>query len=409
MPGMTRRIVLGIVSVMLAAHGLVGRPGSRGQAVVQAAGTAAAGIHVALDNPLDELRPGETIALDRGELDRIVPGFDVKQAVVVDASGRAVLSQLVDTDGDESPDQLVFQCDFLPGETKAFELRVGQRGSPTRADFLVYGRLVRERHDDFAWENDRIAHRMYGPDLETWKQEPLTSSGVDVWVKRVPRLVINDWYMVDDYHRDQGEGADLYSVGTSRGCGGLGIWANGQLYVSRNFTASRVLANGPIRLVFELDYAPWDAGGGRVSETKRVVLDAGSQFDSFESTFKGAQGPLQVGIGIAKHAGGSLRVAEGSEWMETWEPLQDGKSGHLGCAVVLSPGSQAAAESTETDHLLVTSVDESMPLRYYAGCGWDRGGHIADLAAWSQAVQDLSRRLAAPIRVSLAPTVGTQP
>jgi len=76
---------------------------------------------------------------------------------------------------------------------------------------------VRERRDDFAWENDRVAHRMYGAALETWVQEPLTSSGVDVWVKRTPRLVINDWYLVDDYHRDTGEGADLYSVGRTRG------------------------------------------------------------------------------------------------------------------------------------------------------------------------------------------------
>ena len=81
---------------------------------------------------------------------------------------------------------------------------------------------MRERRDDFAWENDRTAHRMYGKALETWAQEPLTSSSVDVWFKRTRRLVINDWYMVDDYHRDNGEGADMYSAGKSRGCGGNG-------------------------------------------------------------------------------------------------------------------------------------------------------------------------------------------
>ena len=37
------------------------------------------------------------------------------------------------------------------------------------------------------------------------------------------KLVVNDWYMTDDYHQDHGEGADLYGVGKSRGCGGLGI------------------------------------------------------------------------------------------------------------------------------------------------------------------------------------------
>ena len=36
----------------------------------------------------------------------------------------------------------------------------------------------------------------------------LTSSAVDVWVKRVPQLVINGWYMLDNYHSDHGEGGN---------------------------------------------------------------------------------------------------------------------------------------------------------------------------------------------------------
>ena len=35
--------------------------------------------------------------------------------------------------------------------------------------------------------------------------------------------------MVDDYHRDTGEGADFYSAGKSRGCGGSGLWRDGKL------------------------------------------------------------------------------------------------------------------------------------------------------------------------------------
>ena len=97
-----------------------------------------------------------------------------------------------------------------------------------KADFRAYGRFVRERRDDFAWENDLVAHRMYGAALETWAQEPLTSSAVDVWVKKTNRLVINDWYMTDDYHRDTGEGADLYSAGRTRGCGGNAVWVGRQ-------------------------------------------------------------------------------------------------------------------------------------------------------------------------------------
>ena len=256
-------------------------------------------VSVSVKNPLPAPRSSQTIALRLTDLRKVAPLLDPNKTIVVDAAGQAIPSQLVDMDGDESPDEIVLQADFGAGEIKTFTVAAGERRPLARSDFKVYGRFVRERHDDFAWENDRIAHRMYGAGLETWAKEPLTSSGVDIWAKRTSKLVINDWYMVDNYHHDNGDGGDFYSVGKSRGCGGLGIWQDGKLYVSRNFVTSRVLANGPIRLVFELGYAPWDAGGVRVAETKRVILDAGQGFDRFESIFKedGQDRALDVAVG----------------------------------------------------------------------------------------------------------------
>ena len=359
-------------------------------------------ITVTVANPMAAPRSRETISLDSAALVKVAPGFELKTALVVDATGKPVLSQLVDMDGDESPDEIVFQTDLGAKETKTFQLKVGKREPAALADYKVYGRFVRERHDDFAWENDLVAHRVYGPDLETCKKEPLTSSGVDIWVKRVPRLVVNDWYMTDDYHQDHGEGADFYGVGKSRGCGGLGIWANGKLAVSKNFTNSRVLANGPIRLVFELSYAPWTAGSVTVGETKRVILDAGSHFNRFESTFTGAKGGLAVGLGISKHPGSTVKVDAKRGLMRTWEPLEDGKSGNLGCAIVLPPGLTAREQHIDSDYLLVASAPASGRLTYYAGSGWDRAGSIKDATAWAKEVQGLSNRLAAPVKVTLA-------
>jgi len=178
-------------------------------------------VSVTLVNPLAAPRPSETVVVTRAELFKVAPSFDITKALVVDAQGAPVLSQLVDMDGDEAPDQLVFQTNLGARETKTFELRLGQRPPASRAEFKVYGRFVRERHDDFAWENDLVAHRVYGTDLETYKKDPLVSSGVDVWVKRVPKLIANDWYLTGDYHRDLGEGADFYSVAKSRGCGAI--------------------------------------------------------------------------------------------------------------------------------------------------------------------------------------------
>jgi unsaturated rhamnogalacturonyl hydrolase len=369
--------------------------------------TCAAGadaVSVRVKNPLPASRTAATVSLRLGELQKVAPMLDAAKTVIVDASGHAVTSQLVDMDGDESPDEIVWQADFGAGESKAFTVQAGQRAAVARSDFKVYGRFVRERHDDFAWENDRIAHRMYGTGLETWAKEPLTSSGIDVWAKRTSKLVINDWYLVDDYHRDNGDGGDFYSVGKSRGCGGLGVWKDDKLYVSRNFVSSRVLANGPIRLVFELTYAPWDAGGAQVAETKRVILDAGQSFDRYQSVFQVGGGasaqPLDVGIGIAKHKGSTAQFDKAGGWLRTWEPLAE-PNGNLGCAIVV-PGA-AEYRATETDGLVVARLAARMPLVYYAGFGWDKSGVVRDADGWTQKVAAFAREVAMPLEVALSP------
>lgn len=55
------------------------------------------------------------------------------------------------------------------------------------SDFVTktYGRYVPERLDDFTWENDRIAYRMYGKALEVGGVG--NAYGIDVWVKRTNR------------------------------------------------------------------------------------------------------------------------------------------------------------------------------------------------------------------------------
>jgi unsaturated rhamnogalacturonyl hydrolase len=396
------------MAAVLAAGSSVATPATGVEPVAPAAAAASSGVvdqspelAVTVANPIAAARPRETVVVSAAQVAKAAPGFDLKKAQVFDGQGREVLSQLVDENGDDDVDALIFQVDLAGKESKRLKIVSGQRHPAAASEFRAYGRFVRERHDDFAWENDRVAHRMYGPDLETCKKEPLVSSGVDVWVKRVPNLVINAWYMTDDYHQDRGEGADFYGVGKSRGGGGLGIWSGGKLAVSRNFTQSRVLANGPIRLIFELSYAPWDAGGKSVSETKRVILDAGSSFNQFESRFSGQFAGLAAGIGIAKHAGATLNAEVAKGVMRVWEPLDGGKSGNLGLAIVLPPGAKAHPESTELDYLMVTPIPSSGRLVYHMGTAWDRAGAVADSAAWSKEIQVLAARHANPVKVSL--------
>ena len=361
-------------------------------------------LRVAVTSELDTARSDETVELPLAILTPAFRAEDLPRIRVTErGSDRAHLAQAVDTDGDGAFDQLVFQAGFEARATRTFVLARGDAVALRKEDFRVYGRFVRERFDDFAWENDRVAHRMYGPALETWEKEPLTSSGVDVWVKRTRALVVNDWYMVDDYHRDRGEGGDFYSAGPSRGCGGSGIWKDGRLFVSKNFRTSRVLANGPIRLVFELRYEAWDAGGVRVSETKRVTLDAGSHFNRFESVYS-LEGAAEVtwAAGIKRAKAADVRIAREQGIVRTWEAFME-PNGNLGCAIVVDPARLESAGEADGNILVMGRTKAAQPAVYHVGSGWDKGGDISGAAAWDAMADELARRLRSPLKVEVLP------
>jgi len=316
--------------------------------------------------------------------------------------------QAVDTDGDayRKPDVIVFQSDFTAAETKSFSISVGARQEYGKDQFRAFGRFVRERFDDFAWENDRIAHRTYGKALETWEGEPLTSSTIDIWSKRTSRMVINDWYLSDHYHEDRGEGADFYSAGLSRGCGGNGLWAGGRLWTSRNFVRSRVLANGPILVMFELEYEPFDVNGVSVSETKRITLDAGSQFNHFQSIYKQYMRPgqtrkLVAGIGLKKAVGEQLESMASEGWMLKWEKVAR-SAGSQGVAVIVPPKQWQKKTQDELNHLVLAELENGDVVSYWAGFAWDKAGRITSAEAWKTYVQEFALCVESRVVVSVS-------
>jgi len=360
------------------------------------------GAVVTVKNPLDLARPSETIVLTGAVIRKAMPVEDLRTVHVTDdGSGREVVAQPIDLNDDGAFDEVLFQADLAPRAARTFTLSVGPRQVYTKDQFKAYGRFVRERRDDFAWENERVAHRMYGKALETWAQEPLTSSAVDVWFKRTRRLVINEWYMVDDYHRDLGDGADLYSAGRTRGCGGNGIWDTGKLYASANFIDSRVIANGPIRVMFELMYPAFDAAGSRVTEIKRITLDAGHNLNRFESRYAGAPAaPKMQAAGIKKAAGSQVAQDKARGVLRTWEPVKaDGSN--FGCGVVVDPAQLTEFAELDGNVLAVTTMSAGSDVTYYAGSGWDKSGDFKTVEDWDRYLDQAVLRLRSPLAVSV--------
>jgi hypothetical protein len=368
---------------------------------------------ITVRNQLGLARRAETISLPLAQLPAAVRRLDAASLRVHATPGNALLvSQLLDNDGDGRPDELLFQTDVPAKGTQMFTVAATGE-APLASPLTTFARFVPERTDDFAWENDRVAFRTYGPNAEQLydKKDPngTLSSGMDCWLKRVSYPIIDKWYgrHVHEkpfaYHTDTGEGYDPYHVGSSRGVGGTGVLDSDKLYVSKNFATYKVLATGPIRTVFELTYAPWDAAGRQVTEKKTISLDLGSNLTRYEEHIAANKPLPNCTIGLTLHEQkGEVKADRSAGWCRYWEKTDDS---YLATGVVVSPSyllDYKENRSTEKDHgqLYMVTRPRQNTVVFYAGFGWQKSGQFASAAAWDAYLAEFARRLASPLAVS---------
>ena len=390
------------------------------------AATAADRVTITVANEFAGARPSETIAVPWTEISAALPGALLQHLAVRDSAGHDLPYQVTNI-APESKDpqnkgvaygELLFQHDFAAGEKSAtFTLERREAVAPVFPS-QVFARYVPERLDDFAWENDKLAHRTYGPALAEPAapgsgKEVLVTSGLDVWCKRVSYPIVDRWYNKghDHYHHDEGEGMDMYQVGPSRGCGGTGIWDGKKLAVARNYKTWKVIANGPIRTIFELTYEAWAAGDVKVIETKRFTVDAGHNLDQIDSTFTVVEGTareLTVAIGLNKTPSDKGQdptidlttvAADGS--LAQW--VVQKTNGSLGTAVIVPPDAFQAFAEDERNQLVLVKAISGRPVRYYVGAGWSKAGEFTSRDAWNSYIAACARRSQSPLKITLTP------
>ena len=167
----------------------------------------------------------------------------------------------------------------------------------------VYGRYVPERKDDFAWENEYAAFRMYGPALRP--ENP--SNGVDLWLKASPELVVDSFYYREHvlgmpYHINYGKGLGCYKVGHTCGAGGLVVIANDTTWIGGAYDRWEILEQTPQRLVFRLEYDSLQVDGSVLQEQITITAEAGEPMNKAEVVITGAYtGEMLVGGGIYMH------------------------------------------------------------------------------------------------------------
>ena len=381
-------------------------------------------VTITVTHDLAIARPSETITVPWSKISEALPGALLQKIAVRDSRGQSLPYQVTNVAPEAKDPQnkgvaygdLIFQHNFAAGEKSAtFTVEKIDEVAPVFPT-KAFARYIPERLDDFAWENDKIAHRTYGPalaapDTEKRGKEVLVTSGLDVWCKRVSYPIVDRWYNKghDHYHHDEGEGMDMYQVGPSRGCGGTGIWDGTTLAVGRNYKTWKIIANGPIRAIFELTYDAWDAHGRQVAETKRFTVDAGHNLDLIESTFKladGAANELTVAVGLNKNPADrgqdpQIQVSRSKENASLTQWVVQKTNDSLGTAVVMDPAAFAGFAEDERNLLVLAKAQPGKPVRYLAGAGWSRAGEFTSEQAWNDYVAACAARLNSPVKVSL--------
>lgn len=361
---------------------------------------------VIVKNTIDIERKFETVELSARFLQ--VENLDVIGIREV-SSGKLQVTQLVDKEGDGINDLLLFQPAVAALSESAYEIiEITEEERPESKSYC-FSRFVPERTDDYAWENDKVAFRVFGPTAQKMKEQNIEggtlSSGVDAWLKKVEYPIIDKWYKkyseeTGSYHEDTGEGLDNFHVGASRGVGGIAIKKDSTYYFSKNFVDWRTLTNGPIRTSFYLKYEDWDVDGSLVQESRIISLDYGSNLSKFVVSIEGSN---SLAAGLTLHEKDGEVVGNNTEyWLSYWQPHGDSE---LGTGIVTTKNHFLSFEKYDVEKTDLSNAYSKMKViensvTYYAGFSWLKSGQFSGKKEWENYLSSFSIKVNNPLIVS---------
>lgn len=264
----------------------------------------------------------------------------------------------------------------------------------------TYARYVPERFDDFAWENDVVAFRLYGKALEGRGDD---AQGMDYWSKRTEDLIIDKWYKSEDYHQDHGDGLDYYSVGQTLGAGDMALFLGDQVQYTKHYRSFQILDNGPLRTTFKLSFETQNFDGQHITFAKTISLDAGQNFNkiTIDLTNNAAKNtPIVLGLAKRNETNPEYEFDEENNTLAYWEPAIK-NFGQTGTALIIPKRKVKFLPNENKQFLLKTVVKNHTPLTYYNGAVWNKAGKITSFNAWEDFVEKYSESLRSPLKVKL--------
>jgi unsaturated chondroitin disaccharide hydrolase len=349
-------------------------------------------IKLAVSNPTSTARPAEDIAVSVAALKRIAPDF-APGAVIVTATGAATLdedartleaaelpSQVDDLDGDGKYDEIAFQIDLAPRQTRIVTIAFGEMAGILRLRSPYPRRTDAKfatRYEGPGWESEETAWRIYFD----------ARNAIDLFGKRRPGLYL-DLFSSPEYvyHMEVPTGRDIYGIGKALGVAGIGALSGGKAVPVAEVASRkwRVASTGPVRSIIELEHKGWKIAGREVDLTSRITQWAGEHGFEHQIAISNADG-LALVTGLPyKSAVANLNPAiPQTAALATWGPqvvlsgnkaqTTDLPDENLGVAVLL-PAAEAGETSKDDSNLLIAIHPRNGAAHLYGAAMWDQEG-----------------------------------
>lgn len=388
-------------------------------------------VTITVSNPIPSVRM-EMVEVDVSVLQQKLQ--TEKDLVVTDANGNELPSQIT-WDG-----KLIFQVG-VAGKGKS--LYYAQKGTPQSYEVKAKGRLFVERQDEFGWENDCVAYRVYGHG---------GAVGYDLFNKSTPNLMLDYWYASEQnqemrsvsqqlrergyadladqlynaysYHIDHGKGMDCYTVGPTLGGGANALLnADGSLFMPQCYESFEIVDKGPLRFTVRFTYPEQEIEGEKVKETRIISLDAGSQFNRVTISYHGLSKPKKMAAGLVVHRENpTAYVLSQENGYMGYEDLGDasvynakyrdelgrqmGKIyvGLLFPSKEITTTYQQRENGIATGHILgITTYQPNTTYTYYFGSGWNKNPNTSfhSLTDWEAHLSHAAKCVRNPLKLSV--------
>ena len=348
-------------------------------------------LKLSVANPTSEARPVENIVVRVADLKRVAPDFNAGNAIVTTSAAASLEEdartlqatelpyQADDLDGDGKYDELVFQVDLGPYQTRIVTIAYGDQASILRLRSRYAKRTDMKfatRYEGLGWESEDTAWRLYFD----------RRNAIDLYGKRRPGLYL-DLFSSPEYiyHLETPLGRDVFKVDPSLGIGSVAAWVEGKAQPVATVADRkwRVLACGPVRSVGELEYKGWQIAGRTVDLTSRITQWAGDPGFEHRITI-GDAGGLALAAAVPKKPGvDRVQPAAGPavEIVSTWGHqvvVAGTKAGttelpraSLGVAVLIRKDESAGTVEDANNYLIRVSPRNGVA-QWHAAAMWDQ-------------------------------------